>query len=477
MRFICHLCTLADQTPTRTAYRVWPDRDFTWADIRARAAAWARAFAAIGAPYDRVLIAWPTQIEAITAFLGALWAERIPVPTAWPLRHTRHSLARFEALVADATPVAMSAPAALPTLGLPLVQPDNGPPPPVPTERPDAVCFLQYSSGSTGDPRGVRITQTNLLANLEQQRIASQLDAHARFLCWLPLFHDMGLIGNVLLALSLGAECTVMPPTTFLARPRVWLEAIGTVRATISGGPDFAYALCAARVTDHTDLDLSCWRVAYSGAEPVQAATLDTFATAFAPCGFDRAALTAAYGLAENVVFVAASPLDRAPRIFRCDRAALAQDRVELCDAPDAIALVGHGSPNRGDQRARIEPPGGVGELWLSGSSVADGYWDGRDPARFADGWLRTGDRAAIIDGELVILGRLDDLIVHRGRNLAPQDIERAAETAHPRVRQGCAAAFLANGRLALAIEVRPGDDDAAVARAIGAAVIDVIGV
>ncbi|HEY0782568.1 MAG TPA: AMP-binding protein, partial [Thermoanaerobaculia bacterium] len=331
-----------------------------------------------------------------------------------------------------------------------------------PEPEPRSIAFLQYTSGSTATPKGVQVTHANLLANERMIGAAFGMSAESVVVGWLPLYHDMGLIGNVLQPLFCGGRCVLMSPVAFLQRPRRWLEAIARHRATTSGGPNFAYELCVRKVPpeDRRGLDLSSWTVAFNGAEPVRAATLARFAEAFAPCGFRREALYPCYGLAEATLFVTGGVRGREPRVLAVAGEALERNAVEAValEAAGARELVSSGAPRLGQRVAIVDPDsremvgdGRVGEVWVAGSSVAAGYW--RQPeaterdfaARLLDGsgpFLRTGDLGFGWDGELFVTGRLKDLIIVRGRNCYPQDLERTAEEAHPRLRPGCGAAF-----------------------------------
>ncbi|MGH7336198.1 MAG: AMP-binding protein, partial [Myxococcota bacterium] len=331
---------------------------------------------------------------------------------------------------------------------------------PVPLE-PDDVAFLQYTSGSTSLPRGVVVSHANLMHNQRALHDAFAQSADSVIVGWLPLYHDMGLIGNVLHTLYLGASCVLMPPLAFLQRPVRWLRAISRFRATVSGGPNFAYDLCARRVDadDRRDFDLSSWAVAFNGAEPVQAATIERFSAAFAGCGFTRGAFQPCYGLAEATLMVTASRRDDRPTIRRVRRDALEAGRAIDADDGDgdrARALVSCGTPDPTHQIAIVDPVTGgrtpegyVGEIWVAGPGVARGYWANPEEtdrvfgASCGDtaGFLRTGDLGTLRDGELYVTGRLKDLVILRGRNLDPHDLESTVERSHAALRAGCGVA------------------------------------
>src|SRR6202035_2039517 len=271
---------------------------------------------------------------------------------------------------------------------------------------------------------------------------------------------------NVLQPLYSGGRCVLFSPQSFLQRPRRWLEAITRYRATTRAAPDCAYDLCARRIpaTDRAGLDLSSWKVAYDGAEPVSAETLERFAAAFAPCGFDRAALYPCYGLAEATLFVAGGDAGAPPVVAALQAEALGRGGASRVEPPDGPLgrLVSCGRAWGGQRLQVVDaesalplPPGRVGEIWVAGPSVALGYWEKpeetaavfRGVTAAGDGpWLRTGDLGFLLGGELFIAGRAKDLIILRGRNLYPQDIERTAEGSHPGLRPGSAAAFSVDG-------------------------------
>jgi acyl-CoA synthetase (AMP-forming)/AMP-acid ligase II len=285
---------------------------------------------------------------------------------------------------------------------------------------------------------------------------------------WLPLYHDMGLIGGVLQPIFAAIAVTLMSPLTFLQRPFRWLEAVSSTGATVSGGPNFAYDLCARKITpeQRATLDLSRWTVAFSGAEPVRAETIERFTEVFAPSGFRRTAWYPCYGLAEATLFVTGVRRGEPPRFHTVAAPALEQRQVVAVAAeePGARTFVGCGNPHL-DARIAIAnpdtlertPPGAVGEIWVSGPSIAGGYWNrpeeservfrARLVGETGDAtWLRTGDLGFVHDGELFVAGRIKDLIIIDGRNHYPQDIELTVESAHPAIRPSGSAAFSVDG-------------------------------
>ena len=336
-----------------------------------------------------------------------------------------------------------------------------------PRLRPDSPAFLQYTSGSTSTPKGVRVSHGNLMANEERIRRAFGQDEDSVIVGWLPLYHDMGLIGNVLQPLYVGARCVLISPTAFLQRPVRWLEAISQYRGTTSGGPNFAYDLCVRRISEQqrAELDLSSWKVAFSGAEPVRAETLDRFAEAFAPQGFEHRAFLPCYGLAEATLLVSGERSDEAPRRGKVASDALARHRVVAPGDDEAYRMLVSCGPVGEPDAVRIIDPetlrpsedSQVGEIWVRGPSVAEGYWQRpeetvrdfearplKEDGTMEDGvpFLRTGDLGFVHDGQLYVTGRLKEMVIVRGRNLYPQDIEWTAERSHPALRPGHGAAF-----------------------------------
>jgi deazaflavin-dependent oxidoreductase (nitroreductase family) len=327
----------------------------------------------------------------------------------------------------------------------------------------NSLAFLQYTSGSTASPKGVMVTHANLICNEQMIKEACRHTRDSNFVGWLPLYHDMGLIGNVLQPLYIGSRCIFMSPIAFLEKPFRWLKAISDFKASTSGGPNFAYDLCVRRVTEEqaASLDFSCWKIAFNGSEPIRYETLERFAAAFEKCGFRREALFPCYGLAEATLFVSGGQGAEAPVTCTIDADQLEQGRsIETSsDNPKSKVLVASGSL-ASRQRAVIVDPKDlsecaarkVGEIWLAGPNVTKGYWGRPDESfetfhaelsdRQEGPFLRTGDVGFIKDGRLFVTGRIKDLIIIRGRNHYPQDIEQTVEKSHEAVRVGCCAAF-----------------------------------
>ncbi|HSF40408.1 MAG TPA: amino acid adenylation domain-containing protein, partial [Thermoanaerobaculia bacterium] len=491
----------AEREPGRRAYTFLQDGEVeaghcTYRELDERARAIAATLRATGAEGDRVLLLFPAGLELIAAFFGCLYAGRVAVP-AYPPRSAR-MLPRLRSIANDCRPaVALTTAQALPRLQAWFAaDPEIEPFPWLATdeigaERAEAwrdpelggehLAFLQYTSGSTSTPKGVKVTHGNLLHNQRLIQEACGHGADSVFVTWLPLYHDLGLIGNVLQSAYVGAHCVVMSPAVFLQRPWRWLEAISRYRATTSGAPNFAYDLCAGKAVgaDLSTLDLRSWRIAFNGAEPVRAETLARFAAAFARCGFSPRALYPCYGLAEATLMVSGGDRGEPPVVGRFLAGELAQGRAvealpgEVESGP-ARSLVGCGRPLGGQRVLGVDPvsrvalaPGRVGEIWVAGPSVAAGYWGRAEESQEAFGaclatgegpFLRTGDLGFFCAGELYVTGRIKDLIILRGRNVYPQDVELTAQRSHPALRPDAAAAFSpeAEGeeRLVLVLEV-----------------------
>ena len=466
------------QNPDRTAYTFLTEGELsklTFSQLDARARAIGTALQSAKCVGGRALLLFPPGLEFITAFLGCLYAGTVAVP-AYPPRKKR-GLNRLAAIANDAAPdVVLTTSSLAPVVQSWVAQTSNLknvrvlPADLVPDSeaqgwrdfsvRSDTLAFLQYTSGSTGSPRGVMVTHGNIVANEELIRRAFDQSESSIIVSWLPLYHDMGLIGGVLQPLYVGASCVLMSPVSFLQRPRRWLEVISEYRATTSGGPNFAYDLCVRKISnaDCNGLDLSSWKVAFNGAEPVRSETMERFAEKFDRCGFQRSAFYPCYGLAEATLFVTGGDVEAEPQLASVSAAAMQENRIVEPSEDDDKTLVGCGRPWMDHQVLIVEPetqepclPARVGEIWIAGPSVARGYWNRPQESRrdFAarlltkEGpFLRTGDLGFFRDGQLFITGRLKDLIIVRGRNFYPQDIEYTIENCHPSLRPGCGAAF-----------------------------------
>lgn len=391
---------------------------------------------------QRVLVAQPSGLAFVTVFLGCLYAGVIPVCVPDPTKGRWAELVL--AIAADCQASAIAAPEDWPALDLPRL--DLQPVSEAWAEQwcpqtvtGDTLAYLQYTSGSTSDPKGVMVTFGNLLANQRMISQAQQLGPDEVSLSWLPTYHDMGLVGGLLQPLWIGATLVMMPPLQMLARPVRWLQAIHRYRVTATGGPNFAYQTCVDRIrAEHLEgLDLSCWRLAFVGAEPVNMATLQAFAEKFSSVGFESRAFYPCYGMAELVLF-ATGPVAGAG----------ATQRDLPLDGKNTVATsCGHAWG--GAQLMIVDPqscrplePGQSGEIWVAGDHVASAYWGRPDLSRErfqaclhgqnAPRFLRTRDAGVLLDGELYVLGRLDDVIVVRGVNHHAEDLESIVNAVDP---------------------------------------------
>lgn len=455
----------------------------SYAELDLQARAIAARLQQAGLTGGRALLLYPSGLDFVAAFFGCLYAGVVAVP-AYPPRRNRNA-DRIDRVVqdADASVVLSTEHALLRTDGmldseavlrkLPWWATDqfdsseasNWQPT---LAGPDDLAFLQYTSGSTGDPKGVMLTHRNLLANAAVIREGFETSRDDRAVFWLPLYHDMGLIGGVIEPLYAGTYCTLMSPAHFLQQPVRWLQMISTTGATISGGPNFAYDLCVERITDEqaAALDLSSWSLAFNGAEPIRTETLDRFAQKFAAHGFRREAFYPCYGLAESTLLVAGGERLPAPRTSTVDASALQEGRLVVPEANDktctmqTLVSCGHGLL---DQDVRIVDPeskrecahGEVGEIWVAGTSVSQGYWrrEGLSADVFAaklpgneKRYLRTGDLGVSDGAGLFVVGRRKDLVIIRGVNYYPHDIENSARSVDTALSSTRSAAFAIEG-------------------------------
>jgi 8-amino-7-oxononanoate synthase/acyl carrier protein len=427
---------------------------------------------------ERALLLYPPGLEFITAWFGCLYAGVIAVP-AYPPRRNRN-MERIEAISDDATAkVALTDHDTLDRIGdllddaphlkqlkwlatdrIPDIDGIGWNPPKI---RPEQLAMLQYTSGSTGTPKGVMLSHANLMHNV--QLICYSFEPHRRGsgFSWLPTYHDMGLVGGVLFSMFFGRPSVLMSPMAFLQKPIRWLRGITKYNVMISGGPNFAYDLCTQKITDDqlAGLDLSRWEVAYNGAEPVRADTLQKFTERFAPYGFRPQTFYPCYGMAETTLIVTGSQKGLPPVIKSFDGRQLDARRVAPVAAgdPQSRALVGCGRILP-DERVRIVdaetrrvlPSDQIGEIWVSSPSVAQGYWNKPEATEQTFGayiaetnegpFLRTGDLGFVQDGDLFVTGRLKDLIIVRGVNRYPQDIEMTVERASERIQPQAVGAF-----------------------------------
>ncbi|WP_446226122.1 fatty acyl-AMP ligase [Nocardia sp. IBHARD005] len=468
------------------------ERPMTYAELDAEARTIAVALSEAVAPGDRALLLFAPGLAFVSAFIGALAAGVVAVPAPIPDGKEK-GVDRLAGIVADAdvrVVLTQSELAPLVTAWAQSVRPDlvvlvvdevaaDPAALTAPAISQDTIAFLQYTSGSTGDPKGVIVTHGNLVANEIEIQAALDTDQDIVMASWLPQFHDMGLIGMILHPLFLGGTAVFMSPVTFIKRPIRWIQVMDRYRATISVAPNFAFDFVARRVDDDAiaDIDLSCVRSVLNGSEPVQAESIEKFLAKLGPRGLRRSAVMPVYGMAEATLFVTGTPVDNEPRIFDVDAEAFASNVLRPpvdSNAAQVRTLVGSGRPITlkvavvDPETTREVAPGAVGEIWVHGASVAAGYWN--MPQKSADTfaaeiaggtgetWLRTGDLGAIVDGHLYVTGRIKDTIIVNGRNLYAHDIERAARSVSPAVAAGVGAAFTVGQpeRLVLVHEIRP---------------------
>lgn len=435
------------------------ERNCTYEELDQQARAIGASLQALGVSNKNILLLYPPGPEFMPAFWGCVYAGAVPVP-AYPPRANRNLL-RLQSIIADAeAPLLLTTSAILSHIKPFLEQVphfqelcclateslnESANDWTRPTINKVSLALIQYTSGSTGSPKGVMLSHENLLHNAFLVHKAVEHKPGDRYVSWLPIFHDMGFMAGLLQPLYGGFPVTLMSPVSFLQRPVRWLQAISRYQATTSGGPNFAYELCLRKITEEqrAGLDLSTWSVAFNGAEPVRPETLDRFAQTFATCGFRREAFYPCYGLAEATLMVSGGRKAAAPVIDTFDRKNLAGCGRTMFDQELRIV-----DPQSLKNRAEGE----VGEIWVKGKSVARGYW-GRDEetretfqAYLKDSgegpFLRTGDLGFMLDHELFVTGRIKDLIIIRGRNHYPQDIEASVELCHPDWPAGGVAAF-----------------------------------
>ncbi|MCC5616019.1 amino acid adenylation domain-containing protein [Nostoc sp. CHAB 5836] len=469
--------------PNRDAFTFLLDGEreqttLTYQELDRRSRQIAAQLQALGLTGERALLLYPAGLDFLVAFFGCLYAGVVAV-TAYPPRNERNT-PRIKAISIDAqAAIALTTTEILPNVqslmsqkndleSLQWLTTDNLAEGiedawQEPCISRDTLAFLQYTSGSTGTPKGVMISHGNLLHNADTTYQFMEHSPESKFVTWLPMYHDMGLIGGILQPLYGGFPCIIMPPASFLQRPYRWLQAISHYKGTTSGGPNFAYELCTQKITPEQKetLDLSSWSVAFNGAEPIQYDTLERFAAAFADCGFRKEAFYPCYGMAETTLMVSGVQKASSPIIKTVQKSALECNRVVEASAQNEniyqLVSCGRVIPEQevviaNPETLNSSQPDEIGEIWVAGPSVGQGYWNrfqeteetfcgylsdtGKGP------FLRTGDLGFLQNGELFITGRAKDLIIIRGRNLYPQDIELTAECSHPSLRSGGNAAF-----------------------------------
>ena len=528
----------AETEPDTIAYTFLKDGDkkelsLTYGELDKRAQSIAAMLQQKGLAGERALLLYPPGLEYISGFFGCLYADVIAVP-AYPPDPNRlnRSLPRLQAIVNDSeSTVALTTDSILYMIrmlklgnkitstleSIPFMRKFRSSVKYFSSEKrtvaqsrelgalqwmstegveaglsgswdrpqitPDTISFLQYTSGSTGNPKGVILTHSNLMANSKIIYTKLGYKPNTTGVFWLPIYHDMGLIGGVLQPLYSGTPSIFMSPIAFLQRPLRWLEAISRLpkdRVAASAAPNFAFDLCVKKATPEkiAQLDLSRWEMALSGAEPVRAQTIERFSETFKACGFKKKAFLPAYGLAEATLFVTGTDLHKEPITATIDKSALQKNKIISVpdDDPNAITMVSSGSSPKQQETRIVNPdtfleckPGEIGEIWVKGDSVSKGYYKREEASKetfrnfikdTGDGpYLRTGDLGFVRDGNFFIAGRVKDLIIIRGTNHYPQDIELTVEQAHPEIRPGCSAVFTIDGEggeeLAVVCEVR----------------------
>lgn len=521
-----NLCvrTHATQSPDKTAYTFIDDASqssehLSYAELDRRARLIAEAIRECAGERPRVLLLFWPGLDFTAALHGCLYAGAIAVP-AYPPEPSRveRTLARLKAIVVDAAPTVILTSSTLKDMAAPMLAfaPDlarlpwlavdelsrNSASPAYqdPTLSPQDPALIQYTSGSTSVPKGVMASHHNILANMEMIASRANLDADQTFVSWVPTYHDLGLMGGVFLPALVGGTSILMSPLDFLRRPASWLEAISRYRATNTFVPNFALDLAVRKIVgaERDALDLSSLKCCIVGAEPVRHDSIKRFVEAFRPHGLESSSMVPGYGLAETVVAVSGGPETETPRSLFVDKQALTDNRIVIVSptAPESVPLVSSGRPLPSVQVEIVDPqtcqlvgPGEVGEVWVQGPNVTHGYWQRDDDteatfnAHLAQHdtapWLRTGDLGCLESGHLYITGRLKDLIILRGRNHYPQDLELSAERSHPDIRPGAVISFAceqegAEQHLVIVAEAEPQENNSrsftAVAEAIRSA-------
>lgn len=451
------------------------EKAISYAEVELRARAIATRLQSMGLRGERVLLIYQCDLDYILGFFGCLFAGAIAVPV-YPPASNKH-FARMNSIVEDcqarhalstasliekieALPDDVRGPWDIKMIASDKIDTAEASGWTRPSLKPDELAFLQYTSGSTGNPKGVMVSHDNLVSNCIMSRDGYGLSDKDIILSWLPLYHDLGLIGGVLQPLFLGIKCYLMNPMT-IVRPHRWLEAVTKYKATFSGGPNFAFDLCVSRVSEEQrkKIDLSSIRGWVCGAEPIRYSTLKAFTDAYAEQGASLHQFVSSYGLAEATLCVSNKGYD-AEKVFRAyKKKDLETGRAVLTTFEDADGHVhvGCGVVCRGQKVKIVDPSsmrvleaGQVGEIWVNGAHITKGYWNRpEETARTfhneieGERYLRTGDLGFFDEnGELFITGRCKDLIIIRGRNYYPQDLELVCSNAHPRIRNAVAAAF-----------------------------------
>lgn len=480
----------AERLPNNIVYRYLKDGEIlddslTFSEFSLRIKKLAAVIQAHCEPGDRALLLYPSSLDYIVAFFACVYAGVIAVP-AYPPQNQRRDWTRLQSILEDSKAslllsnnhystgieqwLSQTELSFKPKFLTSSYIHDNGASLwRCPNIDNDTTAFLQYSSGSTGMPKGIMVSHGNLLHNEEiiQQSVRSHVGT--KFVGWLPIYHDMGLIGNVMQPLYCGGELTIMSPASVIQKPIRWLKAISDQQASISGGPNFIYDICVRQITEEQkgDLDLSHWQIAFNGAEPINPDTLDRFSTSFSSCGFRPEMFFPCYGLAENTLMVSAKTFSEQPKIISVRADKLRQDKAVVIDEynldnnlKNSIRLISSGN-NLMNQDVRIVTPGdnniqcsdgNIGEIWVKGKSVAQGYWNQPDVSETIfrahisstnEGpFMRTGDYGFFHGGNMYITGRIKEIVIVHGENHYPQDIEKTVQNVSELFRKGGGAAF-----------------------------------
>ncbi|PSF37401.1 AMP-dependent synthetase [Aphanothece hegewaldii CCALA 016] len=481
----------ANEQPEQIAYYFLSDGEteeisLTYQALDLEARKIAAQLQSLNLSQKQAILLYQPGLELICAFFGCLYADVVAIP-AYPPQYNQN-LSRLQGIITDSQASVILTTTALlkdcPDPNLSYLISDRLSDYSAHTWRKpkidsDTLAFIQYTSGSTGSPKGVMLSHGNLLHNSRLIYQGFEHSSQSKVVSWLPPYHDMGLIGGILQPFYGGFPVVLMSPVSFIRKPIRWLQAISRYQATTSGGPNFAYNLCLEKITPQqkATLDLSSWKLAFIGAEPINPKTLDQFAEAFAPCGFRRDAFYPCYGLAEATLFVSGGAKNKPPIIKTLDSQALQQNQVLLASnhsKSQNIVSCGQIYP---EQKVMIVDPtkegsiskplqdGEIGEIWVSGASVAQGYWKNPEKTKETfqsiiegQSFLRTGDLGFLQNGKLYVTGRIKDLIIIRGQNYYPQDLEQTVEQCHVAIRLGCCAAFsISEGeeQLAIAAEIK----------------------
>lgn len=484
----------SERYPDKPAYiflseKLLMEKELTFAQLRAEARQFAGRLAERTRRGDRALLIFPAGLDFIVAFFGCLYAGVVAVPLCPP--NKKRSQRTLQGIIDDCSPRLIITLKALSSSlkdqdhreSLSWLEVDDkeggqsSSLPDYPVVDAEHLAFIQYTSGSTSTPKGVMVSHANIVANQAMIRDAFGHDEASTVVGWVPHYHDQGLIGNIFQPMFVGATSILMSPVTFMRWPLRWLQAISIYQAHTSGGPNFAFGACIKALEREPDieLNLSTWQVAFNGAEPIRIDTMSEFQAAFKRYGFSREAVYPCYGLAECTLQASGGVKGSGLITLTVDRQALRDGKILLTDAASCQALVSSGKALPGtnikivDPVTRIaRPPLEIGEIWIAGPHVAGGYWNqetitadafaNRLSGDIQPPYLRTGDLGFIHQGELYVTGRIKDMVIIRGRNYYPHDIEHNVSGAHHSLEDSACAVFSlldAEDKLIIVQEVR----------------------